>query len=47
MYGINTISTVPAYKTKAEVFKAAHENSDFFDSFGEALSNSWKFYVTK
>lgn len=46
MYGINILSTVPEYKTKAEVFKAAHENSDFFDNFGEALSNSWRFYVT-
>lgn len=47
MYGVDVKSTVPAYKTKAEVFKAAHENSDFFDSFGEALINSWRFYVTK
>jgi len=47
MYEVGGTSTRPVYKTKAEVFKSAHENSDFFDSFGEALSNSWRFYVTK
>ncbi len=34
----------PIFLTKKEVFKAAHENKIFFNSFKESLSNSWKFY---
>lgn len=32
------------YKTKSEVFKVAHENRHFFNSFGEALKCAYKFY---
>lgn len=34
----------PILKTKREVFKSAHENRMFFNSFKESLSNSWSFY---
>ena len=32
------------YKTKSEVFKVAHENRHFFNSFGEALRCAYRFY---
>lgn len=35
----------PVYKTKTEVFEAAHFNESFFDSFADSLKNSWKFYI--
>lgn len=34
----------PIYKTKSEVFKVAHENRMFFNSFGEALKCAYRFY---
>lgn len=36
--------TNPVYRTKREVFIAAQQNAEFFDSFSDALRNCWKFY---
>ena len=40
----NIISVSPIYRTKSEVLKSAHDNTFYFDSFADALKNSWKFY---
>lgn len=40
----NGRSFIPSYSTKQEVFKVAHENTQFFDSFTESLKHAWKFY---
>lgn len=34
----------PVYTSVSEVFKAAHQNVDYFDTFGKSLKNSFKFY---
>ncbi len=34
----------PVYRTAGEVMRAAHLNSEFFNSYSEALKFSWKSY---
>jgi len=34
----------PVYKTRQEVYDAAKENVEYFNSWQESLSNSWEFY---
>ena len=41
---ININVNDPMYNSRSEVFKAAYENMQFFDTFSEALKLSWKFY---
>lgn len=40
----NYTHSVPVYRTKSEVIKAANGNREFFDSYSDSLKNAWRFY---
>lgn len=40
----NYTHSVPVYRTKSEVIKAANENKEFFKNYSESLTNAWRFY---